>query len=223
MFIFNSTCGCNRCNRCNCLCGGTPGPQGPAGPAGPIGPTGPIGPQGPQGATGATGAIGPQGIQGPQGVQGPQGTQGPQGETGPEGPAGPTFNQNATIYNTDAQQLVSGQDLSLPSVLTNNGMIIDATSITIPETGTYIVSYKTNVVNEEISPEDNTYSIAIANNGTIIAATQSPLSNTSVTSGDFVLTLTDGDVITLVPTVSTTTTLSSSEGPSVNLSVIRIF
>ena len=87
-------CGC-------CSCTGPAGPMGPQGPAGPQGVQGPIGPQGPQGErgeTGATGATGSQGIQGPQ------------------GPAGTTAtNENAMLYNTDAQTVAAGGTLSLPA------------------------------------------------------------------------------------------------------------
>ena len=115
-------CGC-------CSCTGPAGPMGPQGPAGPQGVQGPIGPQGPQGErgeTGATGATGSQGIQGPQ------------------GPAGTTAtNENAMLYNTDAQTVAAGGTLSLPANSINSTGSITAsgtTGVTLAP-GQYLVTF----------------------------------------------------------------------------------
>ena len=115
-------CGC-------CSCTGPAGPMGPQGPAGPQGVQGPIGPQGPQGErgeTGATGATGSQGIQGPQ------------------GPAGTTAtNENAMLYNTDAQTVAAGGTLSLPANSINSTGCITAsgtTGVTLAP-GQYLVTF----------------------------------------------------------------------------------
>ena len=114
-----SGCGC-----CSCT-----------GPAGPMGPQGPVGPQGVQG---------PAGPQGPQGERGETGPQGPVGATGPQGPAGTTAtNENAMLYNTDAQAIAAGGTLSLPANSINS-----TGSITAPGTpggtlapGPYLVTF----------------------------------------------------------------------------------
>ena len=114
-----SGCGC-----CSCT-----------GPAGPMGPQGPIGPQGVQG---------PAGPQGPQGERGETGPQGPVGATGPQGPAGTTAtNENAMLYNTDAQTIAAGGTLSLPANSINSTGSITAsgtTGVTLAP-GQYLVTF----------------------------------------------------------------------------------
>ena len=141
---------------------GEQGPQGPAGPAGAAGATGPVGPQGPQGETGATGPAGPAGA---TGATGPVGPQGPQGETGATGPAGPTgatgatgatgpagpagpagvaaTNENAMIYNTAAQTVASGLELSFAtSQINSEGSIAaDGTTGLTLQPGQYLVNF----------------------------------------------------------------------------------
>ena len=114
-----SGCGC-----CSCT-----------GPAGPMGPQGPVGPQGVQG---------PAGPQGPQGERGETGPQGPVGATGPQGPAGTTAtNENAMLYNTDAQTIAAGGTLSLPANSINSTGSITAsgtTGVTLAP-GQYLVTF----------------------------------------------------------------------------------
>lgn len=114
-----SGCGC-----CSCT-----------GPAGPMGPQGPVGPQGVQG---------PAGPQGPQGERGETGPQGPVGATGPQGPAGTTAtNENAMLYNTDAQTIAAGGTLTLPANSINSTGSITAsgtTGVTLAA-GQYLVTF----------------------------------------------------------------------------------
>ena len=114
-----SGCGC-----CSCT-----------GPAGPMGPQRPVGPQGVQG---------PAGPQGPQGERGETGPQGPVGATGPQGPAGTTAtNENAMLYNTDAQTIAAGGTLSLPANSINSTGSITAsgtTGVTLAP-GQYLVTF----------------------------------------------------------------------------------
>ncbi len=192
MFFCNNSCGCYNQNSC---CGrnyiGVPGPTGPQGPAGAVGATGP---QGPIGPTGATGPVGPQ------------------------GPTGITPNQNSSIYNGATQTITSGTALTLPTVLTNNGLTTDGSSITVAESGTYLVSY---VVNEATTAT-GTDNVGIAVDSTINTATQTPLSTTDAVGGSYVLNLTAGSSITLVPTVAGATSIDATGGPSASLTVMRI-
>ena len=114
-----SGCGC-------CPCTGSAGPKGPQGPVGPQGVQGPAGPQGPQGERGETGP------------------QGPVGATGPQGPAGTTAtNENAMLYNTDAQTIAAGGTLSLPANSINSTGSITAsgtTGVTLAP-GQYLVTF----------------------------------------------------------------------------------
>lgn len=119
----NSVCGGsgNGCGCCSCT--GPAGPMGPQGPAGPQGVQGPVGPQGPQGERGETGAT---------------------GATGPQGPAGTTAtNENAMLYNTDAQTIAAGGTLSLPANSINSTGSITAsgtTGVTLAP-GQYLVTF----------------------------------------------------------------------------------
>ncbi len=128
----NSVCGGGSGNGC-CSC---------TGPAGPMGPQGPAGPQG---------VIGPQGAVGPQGPQGPAGATGATGATGPQGPQGPAgtaaTNENAMLYNTDAQTVAAGGTLSLPANAINSTGSITAsgtTGVTLAP-GQYLVTFVSDV------------------------------------------------------------------------------
>ena len=231
-----SICGGNRTiNRCPSATNvivrniGIPGATGPTGSTGPIGPTGPTGPAGtgatgpigPTGATGATGAtcatgqIGPTGATGATGATGPIG---PTGATGPTGPTGTISNLSATIHNTTEETITSGTALTMPTVLTNNGLTAETDGITVTETGTYLVNFNTN----EATGATGSDNVAIAINGVISTPTERLLSATTGTSGTFILNLTANDKITLVPTVTSATSLSNTGGPSVSLTVVRI-
>lgn len=212
------------------------GPMGPTGPAGATGATGPTGAQGliggtgPKGDTGATGlpgtnglngatgAVGPQGATGPQGVKGDTGPQGATGPTGPRGEDGQISNQNATIYSMAGQDLTSGNPLTLSSIKTNNGLIVGGTTITVPATGTYVVSYCMN----KATNAAGTDSVSIAIDGTMDRTTSSPLSDSSTTCGHFVMNLDEGNALSLVPVVINATRLEGSGGPCATLTVIRI-
>lgn len=194
---------------------GAVGPQGPTGPKGEIGPQGVTGPQG---ATGAKGDTGPQGEIGPQGPTGPKGEMGVQGPIGPRGEDGQISNQNATIYSMAGQDLTSGNPLTLSSIKTNNGLIVGGTTITVPATGTYIVSYCMN----KATNAAGTDSVSIAIDGTMDRTTSRPLSDSSTTCGHFVMNLDEGNALSLVPVVINATRLEGSGGPCATLTVIRI-
>ena len=97
-------------------------------------------------------------------------------------------------------------------------MTIADNAITIPATGTYIVSYQAG----DATGASGTERIAIGVNGTINTPTQVSLSATEATGGTFVLSLTDGDAITLIPTITQSTTLNANGGYSATLTIVRI-
>lgn len=225
---------------------GEQGPTGERGEQGIQGAIGPIGPQGPKGDKGDTGERGPQGEQGIQGVKGEQGEQGPKGDTGPAGPqglkgdtgepgvqgdvgpkgdkgdpgpAGTTPNVNATIYNNDAQSIVSGFAIKLNSTMTQNNMTIEDNGIVIPSDGTYFVSYAINVFTSLGNQKDY---VAIGINNMPEASTKRPLSNTFPANHTFVHNFTTNDKITLVTDINQGQTLSNDGGPSAVLTVIKI-
>lgn len=197
---------------------GANGLNGATGAVGPQGATGAKGDTGPQGATGAKGDTGPQGEIGPQGPTGPKGEMGVQGPIGPKGEDGQISNQNATIYSMAGQDLTSGNPLTLSSIKTNNGLIVGGTTITVPATGTYIVSYCMN----KATNAAGTDSVSIAIDGTMDRITSRPLSDSSTTCGHFVMNLDEGNALSLVPVVINATRLEGSGGPCATLTVIRI-
>lgn len=180
------------------------GPTGLTGPTGPTGATGPAGPTGPAGATGATGATGPAGPTGPT------------GETGPAGAA--NVNQYATTYTLGAQTLTSGTPLTLMTVLVNQSFVVGADSITVPDAGAYLLSYSVNRV-ETMSDGDY---VELKINGTEYAATRRMLSTTAGVGGTYVLRLTAGSVIQVVPTEQGSVRLVGDRGPSAVLTVVRL-
>lgn len=208
-------------------CGPT-GPMGPTGPkgevvveVGPTGPTGPTGATGEKGDTGSTGPIGPTGPKGDtgeRGIAGERGATGEAGPTGPTGPAGASLNQNATILNMAAQDITNGTAIVLTTLLTNNGMTITGTGITVPADGTYFVAFYVNRA-ENAAGTDG---ISLAIDGVIDNDTSRPLSTSSTSSGQFVFNLKAGNLLTLVPTIVNATGIEANGGPCATLTVMRM-
>lgn len=194
------------------------GPTGCTGPSGCTGPTGSAGPMGPTGPKGETGERGLQGDKGDTGPIGPIGPTGPRGETGEKGEAGGTPNQSATIFNMAGQAIKSGQPLSLSSIMTNNGLVLGGTFITVPATGTYIVSYCIN----RATNAAGTDSIVIAVDDVTDSNTSMPLSDVSTTCGHFVMNLDEGNSLSLVPVVLNATWIEGNGGASATLTLVRI-
>ena len=130
---------------------GAIGPEGPQGPAGPAGAIGPEGPQGPAGPAGATGPEGPQGPAGPAGATGPEGPQGPVGPEGPQGPPGVAVTENSmNAQNATGDTILvalGGTSISLPDNQNLDDFTVNGTNtvFTVPETGTYLITYQINV------------------------------------------------------------------------------
>lgn len=149
------------------------------------------------------------------GIRGPQGPAGPQG---PVGPPGTLVNENATIYNPATQAITTATPITFGTTLTNNGLSVAGTSITVPNTGTYLVNFSTG----ESTGATATDRVGIAINGSIIPGTERLLTPDAITNGTSVLNLAAGDVITLVPTITTATDLTADGGTSATLTVVRI-
>ncbi|MBR9649289.1 DNRLRE domain-containing protein [Clostridium tyrobutyricum] len=203
---------------------GIQGPAGPTGPAGAQGLAGAQGPQGPQGVQGPAGVDGPQGSVGPTGPQGIQGPTGPQGPQGPQGPAGadgatgPANGLNAYgyIYNLQDSMAIANGDI----LFSNNGYLngiahtTGTAEISITQTGIYEINY---IISTTIN--SNTASLAIAVNGFVQPSTQViVLLGAGKTSGNAVLTLNAGDIITLRNTSTNTIVLENT--PNVNAQLV---
>ena len=195
------------------------GPTGEKGEKGDIGPAGEIGLQGVTGPTGAKGDKGEVGATGPTGARGEKGATGPTGARGEKGDNGSISNQNATIFTMASQDLTSGTPLTMSSILTNNGLVISGgNSIIIPSTGTYIVSYSIN----KATNAAGTDSIVVAIDENLDRNTSRPLSDVATTNAHFVMNLTEGDSVSLIPIVINARRIEANGGPSAILTVVRI-
>ncbi len=136
-------CCFSRCNRCLNATRQTSTIDNVVVLRGPIGPQGPVGPAGPTGATGATGAIGPQGPIGLTGATGPQGPAGATGAIGPQGPVGPAGTGDALYASTGANTVADATiiPLALTSATPTATLSVDANAVSIPEAGSYLVTY----------------------------------------------------------------------------------
>jgi len=192
---------------------GIPGPQGPAGPQGATGPQGPIGltgatgPQGPIGLTGATGPQGPIGATGPVGPIGPQGEQGP---IGPQGPAGEDATTSIALFNSplssDAQPILT---LLTEAPVDQTDIVLDTTENEVTLTaGTYFITYSTN----SQSSGTTVPSIALTENGAIIPITErlGSANASNTLSGQYVLTVADGETVGLATTTATDVTYTNT-------------
>lgn len=228
---------------------GPQGAQGVAGPTGPVGPTGPQGPQGlqglqgvqgvtgPQGETGATGPAGPQGPQGLQGVAGATGATGatgPQGAIGPTGPTGPTGPQGAAgtgliayggLYGTttDAVALTTTPvALPLGTQMPSSNLTYGTNSVTVTDAGTYELAYG---VRGSMS-DGSSLTVSVGQNGTAIAATTITDALTSGTPssvhGQTIVTLSAGDVLTLLASDSGSATWTPGSGANTYLTVKKL-
>lgn len=198
---------------------GPKGDQGIQGLKGDAGEKGDIGPVGPKGEKGDTGEKGEKGDTGEKGEPGEKGEKGDQGEKGERGEKGDAINENATILNMAGQDLTTGKALSMFKTLTNNGLTINETSITVANSGTYLVTYYVN----RATSAAGTDGISLAINNVVNNNTARPLSESSTSSGQFVMTLNAGDSISLVPVILNAKRLEASGGPSVTLTVVRIY
>ncbi len=190
---------------------GARGPIGPQGPVGPAGATGAIGPQGPAGATGAIGPQGPPGPAGATGAIGPQGPAGPTGATGaigPQGPVGPAGSSDAIYASSNDNEIASGEiiPLALVSQTPDSTMSVADNAIVIGEEGSYLVSYYT-----AGSVPTNEFITSLYLNGTQITNETIVQSNSAgAASKTILLTLAEGDTLSLYNTSATEATLSGA-------------
>lgn len=219
---------------------GPQGAQGVTGPTGPVGPQGPQGPQGlqgvqgvtgPQGETGATGPAGPQGIQGVAGATGATGPQGAIGPTGPTGPAGPAGAAGTGLIaygglygtTTDAVALTTTPvALPLGTQMPSSNLTYGTNNVTVTDAGTYELAYG---VRGSMS-DGSSLTVSVGQNGTAIAATTITDALTSGTPssvhGQTIVTLSAGDVLTLLASDSGSATWTPGSGANTYLTVKKL-
>ena len=205
---------------------GATGATGPAGPAGVDGASGPIGPTGPVGLTGADGATGPSGPSGATGPIGPSGTDGAAGGTGATGPAGPAGSGlGAFGYVYELPTLIDATVLGGADVpFSNNGPLsgvthtAGTTTITVPTAGQYRVSWYVNITFGGLGS-----SFAVAVNGTVDASTNvNSIAPGGEVSGNSILSLAAGDVLTLRNNSALPATLGLAPGVGSGLTIEKI-
>lgn len=155
---------------------------------------------------------------GEKGQTGPQGLKGEKGETGVAGPPGLTPNINATIYNSAEQTISNNLSLLMPENLINNNFTIQDNGLTVPTTGTFLISFSINNATDAAAGD----CVGVAVNNVIIPASKRPITTTTNTSATFVTILNKNDVVTLVANVAQNRTLTASGAPSSMLSVMMI-
>lgn len=208
---------------------GLQGLQGPQGIQGVTGATGPIGPTGPQGLQGIQGPIGPTGATGPIGVTGPQGLQGIQGPIGPTGPAGPATDGLAAyggLYSTAADTVALTENvpstLALATTMALSNVTYGTNSITVSEGGDYEINYG---LNGNVTPGATLTLSVYVNGAPTPSATVTEDFNTGTTSsldGSTIVTLGAADVLTLVLTSDTATTLTPTANVNSYLTVKKL-
>lgn len=225
---------------------GPPGAIGATGATGPVGPQGPQGPQGlqglqglqgvqgvtgPQGETGATGPVGPQGLQGATGATGATGPQGAIGPTGPTGPAGPAGASGTGLIaygglygtTTDAVALTTTPvALPLGTQMPSSNLTYGTNNVTVTDAGTYELAYG---VRGSMS-DGSSLTVSVGQNGTAIAATTITDALTSGTPssvhGQTIVTLSAGDVLTLLASDSGSATWTPGSGVNTYLTVKKL-
>lgn len=155
---------------------------------------------------------------GEKGQTGPQGLKGEKGETGVAGPPGLTPNINATIYNSAEQTISNNFSLLMPENLINNNFTIQDNGLTVPTTGTFLISFSINNATDAAAGD----CVGVAVNNVIIPASKRPITTTTNTSATFVTILNKNDVVTLVANVAQNRTLTASGAPSSMLSVMML-
>ena len=192
---------CSRCHR-----------RGPAGPQGPIGNPGPAGPQGPIGNPGPAGPTGPVGATGPQGPVGPAGPQGPVGP-GVITQYGYIYNQAPQVVPIEANVTFDSNGIVSPGIIHAPGTSL----ITVTTAGTYLVTFSVSSV------EPNQFALFL-NDFPILGSVYGSGAGTQQNTGQAIIFLTPGDVLTLrnhsSASAVTLQTLAGGTQANVNASII---
>lgn len=150
-------------------------------------------------------------------IPGPQGPQGPRGATGSTGPSGQAFNTLGSFYNPSEQVITTGTPVALTNTIFANNVSLSANAVTVGNTGTYLINYGVNFVNNAVAGNN----IFIAVNGAPVAGTERQINAFAMTSSSTILNLTAGSTITLRPT-ATGLTISAAGGVSAFLNLTQI-
>ncbi len=178
---------------------GATGPQGEPGVAGSTGPAGPAGARGPEGPQGPTGATGAQGAQGLQGVPGPPGPQGQAGANGADAvveyaylatrSTGSVPNGGALVFDGIFEDPCTGAPVN--TRVQSPGFVLDGGTVRVVEGGFYAVWFSVSATTAN--------HFGVARNGLPIpGATYASGGGTAQTTGMTILSLEDGDTMSIV-------------------------
>ena len=199
---------------------GTQGAVGTTGSTGATGSQGAVGSTGQQGDIGNTGSTGIQGVTGNTGSTGDTGMDGATGATGPTGVAGIESFANAVQFATIADStVVGGADIPF----SNNVQLLSishtagTTTFTVTNAGMYSITYAASITAGIGS------AIALAVNGTVQSTTSTSfLVATGQVSGQAILSLAAGDVITLRNNSAIPLTLILAPSVSSYINIIQL-
>ena len=167
---------------------GLVGAIGPAGVAGLVGAIGPVGVAGLVGAVGVQGITGLVGALGPQGIAGIVGAQGTQGVPGVSG-----VSEYAYVYNVTSRTVPVGEDV----LFDLNGPITAGVTHTPGSAEIIAVNAGTYEINFSVSSvEPSQFALAV-NDAADPSTIYGSGAGTQLTTGQAVLTLDAGDVLTL--------------------------
>lgn len=150
--------------------------------------------------------------------KGEKGDRGEKGEPGDAGPSGLTPDFNATIYNPGEQTIANQMPLSMAEVELNNGFRVEDSSLVVPTTGTFLVSFSVNYSDNAL---DGDY-VGVAVNGVLVTVSKRPVNFNSNSSATFATLLNKDDKVSLIANVSQSKTIKADTAPSAMLSVMMI-
>jgi hypothetical protein len=189
-----------------CTCTGQRGARGQRGLRGIRGLTGSRGERGLRGLTGSTGTTGSQGVAGAQGAAGPPGPTGATGATGAPGPTGSTGPAGATgatgtnglaeygyVYNTAAGVIAIEADIPYNS----NGVLTPGITHAPGNAGIAFVSAGTYKITFSVSGVEPSQFAVFVNGALATGSIYGSGAGTQETTGQVILVLGAGDVITI--------------------------
>lgn len=152
-----------------------------------------------------------RGCRGATGATGATGTAGATGATGASG----FFDTYGSFYNPDEQTTTAGVPFAITLTLTASNLTLVANTVTINDTGVYLIAYGINAISGVIATE--TYVVL---NGVQVVGTERVAAVSITSNSSTIIQINAGDVISLLSADSFT--ILNIDQPSVYLNIVRI-